>query len=111
MRFIVSILLNGLAVFIAANILDGVMVTNFVSAIIAGVVLGLINSFIKPIITLLTLPITILTLGLFLLIINGGMVLLAGALLDGFDVAGMIPAIFFSILLAILNYFLGFLKS
>jgi len=101
-----------LAVFLAAKILDGVSVTGFVEAIIVGVILGLINSFIKPIITLLTLPITILTLGLFLLVINGAMVLFAGALLDGFTVSGLIPAILFSILLAVLNYVLSiFIKS
>ncbi len=111
MQFLISILLNGLAVFLAARILDGVAVTGYVEAIIVGVILGLINTFIKPVITLLTLPITILTLGLFLLVINGVMVLLADALLQGFSVSGLGAAILFSILLAILNYFLGFLKK
>ncbi|MEZ4883570.1 MAG: phage holin family protein [Chitinophagales bacterium] len=107
MRFLISILLNGLAVFLASKLMDGVSVAGYGEAIIVGIVLGLINTFIKPIITLFTLPITILTLGLFLLVINGAMVLFTDSLIDGFSVSGLGVAIVFSILLAILNYILG----
>ncbi|MGB1242288.1 MAG: phage holin family protein [Chitinophagales bacterium] len=107
MKFLFSILLNGLAVFMAAKILDGVAVAGFVDAVIVGVVLGLINAFVKPIISFLTLPISMLTLGLFTLVINGGLVLFADSLLDGFSVSGLVVAILFSILLTVLNYILG----
>jgi len=107
MKFLFSILLNGFAVFMAAKILDGVAVAGFVEAVIVGIVLGLINTFVKPIVSFLTLPISVLTLGLFTLVINGALVLFADALLDGFTVSGLIAAILFSILLTILNYILG----
>lgn len=107
MRLLVSILLNGLAVFIVAKVLSGVYVDGYITAVIAGLILGLINFTIRPVVTFLTLPVTILTLGLFLLIINGAMVMLADWLVPGFDVADMGWAIIFSILLAILNLFLG----
>lgn len=107
MRLLVSILLNGLAVFIVARLLSGVYVDGYVTAIITGLILGLVNFTIRPVITFLTLPVTILTLGLFLLIINGAMVMLVDWLVPGFDVADMIWAIIFSLLLALLNFFLG----
>ncbi|MFK7908662.1 MAG: phage holin family protein [Chitinophagales bacterium] len=111
MKFIISILLNGLAVFMAAKILDGVAVAGFLDAVIVGVVLGLINTFVKPIISFLALPISVLTLGLFTLIINGGLILFADSLLDGFVVNGLVVAILFSILLTVLNYILGFFSK
>lgn len=107
MRLLVSILLNGLAVYIVARILSGVYVDGYVTAIIAGLILGLINYTIRPVITFLTLPVTILTLGLFLLIINGAMVMVVDWLVPGFSVADMAWAIIFSLLLAVLNFFLG----
>jgi putative membrane protein len=107
MKFVISILLNGLLVFIAARFIDGVYIESYGVAVLTGIVLGLINFTIKPLATLLTLPITILTFGLFLIVINGAMVLLADSLLEGFTVNGLGSAIWFSILLTILNFFLG----
>jgi len=107
MKFLISILLNGLLVFIAARFIDGVYIESYGVAVLTGVILGLINLTIKPIATILTLPITLLTFGLFLLVINGAMVLLADSILQGFVVSGLGPAIWFSILLSILNFFLG----
>lgn len=103
MRLLVSLVLNGLLVYLTAYMLAGVYVDGFLMAILVGAVLGLINATIRPIITLLTLPITIVTLGLFLIIINAAMVLLTDWLLPGFEVAGWWSAIFFSIVLALLN--------
>ncbi len=103
MRFLWSILLNGLLVFLAARLIGEVSVVDFESALIAGIALGLVNFLIKPILKILTLPITILTLGLFLLVINGLMVLLVDRLVDGFQVGGLLPAIIFSVVLAVLN--------
>lgn len=107
MRLLLGILLNGLLVYFAAWLLPGVAVEGFGIAILAGIALAIVNFFIKPILTLLTLPITILTLGLFLLIINGAMVLLVDWLITGFEVQGWLWAIFFSIILALLNLLVG----
>lgn len=103
MRIILFILLNGLAVLVASKLLSGVQVDGYVSAIIVGLLLGVVNIFIRPIVTFLTLPITILTLGLFLLVINAAMVLLVDFLMPGFNVSGWIPAILFAIVLWVLN--------
>lgn len=105
MRFIAVILINGLLVYLAAWLLPGVSVTGYGIAIITGLLLGLVNFFIKPILTILTLPITILTLGLFLLIINAAMVLLVDWLVAGFEVQGWGWAILFTIILALMNLF------
>ncbi len=103
MRFLINILLQGVLVYLTAYLLSGVSVANYTDALMAAVVLALANTFIKPILTLLTLPITILTLGLFLFIVNGLIVLLVDALLPGFEVAGLLWAILFSIIFSIFN--------
>lgn len=103
MRFLISMLINGLLVFIAAKFLSGVAVDGYITAVIVGAVLGLVNMVIKPVITFLTLPLSIITLGLFMLVINGLMVLLVDSMIHGFAVDGIWWAIGFSVLLSILN--------
>ena len=107
MKLLLTLLLNGFLVFLIAELLPGVSVVNYWTAIWVGLILGLINYTIKPVITLLTFPITLLTLGLFLFVINGAMVLLVDLLLQGFEVHGIGWAILFSILLSILNFLFG----
>ncbi|MEK7256121.1 MAG: phage holin family protein [Bacteroidota bacterium] len=107
MRFIIVLLLDALVVYFAADFLSGVTVSGYVEAIIVALLLALVNTFIKPILTFLTLPITILTLGLFLLVINGAMVLLVDWFLDGFAVDGLITAIIFSLIISLLNMLIG----
>ncbi|GIV32173.1 MAG: membrane protein [Saprospiraceae bacterium] len=107
MRIIISLLLNALAVYVLALILPGVHISDYWEAILVAIFLGLANAFIKPILTFLTLPITILTLGLFLLLINGAIVLLVDWLLDGFSVDGWLWAIIYALLLALINGVLG----
>ena len=107
MRFIIVLLLDALVVYFAADFLSGVTVSGYVEAIIVALLLALVNTFIKPILTFLTLPITILTLGLFLLVINGAMVLLVDWFLDGFAVDGLITAIIFSLIISRLNMLIG----
>ena len=107
MRFIISLLVNGLLVYLAAEILPGVSVASYMEAILVALLLGFVNFFIRPILTILTLPITIITLGLFLLVINGAMVLLVDWLLSGFSVDGLIWAIIFTIILTIFNFITG----
>lgn len=112
MNLILRLLLNALAVFILANILNGVHVDGYTGAIIVAVVLSILNLLVKPILVILTLPITIVTLGLFLLVINACIILLADKLVDGFSVSSFWTAILFSILLSILQSLLqSFLKD
>ena len=112
MNLIIRLLLNALAVFILAHILNGVTVDGYVGAIIVAVVLALLNLLVKPILVILTLPVTILTLGLFLLVINALIILLADKLIDGFGVTSFWTALLFSILLSILQSLLqSFLKD
>ncbi|MBT8204910.1 MAG: phage holin family protein [Eudoraea sp.] len=112
MNFILKLLLSALAVVVLANILPGVAVDSFLTAVIVAVVLSLLNFLVKPILIILTLPVTILTLGLFLLIINALIILLADFLIDGFSVSTIWWALLFSLLLSLLNSILhSFLKS
>lgn len=111
MRFIINILLNGIVVYVIATLLNpNVHVNSFIDAILVGGVLGLINSFIKPIISTLAMPITFITLGLFSLVINGLMVMGADYLLDGFAVSNFLWAIAFSIILSAANSVTGLIK-
>lgn len=103
MSFLIRIIVNTLAVLITSYVLPGVTVTNVVTAIVVAVVLGLLNSFIKPILIFLTIPITILTLGLFLIVINASIIMLASKMVDGFIVNGFWNAFFFSIIMAIVS--------
>lgn len=103
MKLILRLLLNALAVVILSYVLPGVGVDSMFTAIIVAVVLSLLNFLVKPILIILTLPITILTLGLFLLVINAIIILLAANLIDGFHVASFWWAILFSLLLAFLQ--------
>ncbi|TNE56389.1 MAG: phage holin family protein [Bacteroidetes bacterium] len=107
MRLLLSLLLNGLVIYACAEVFSGIAVTGYGEAVVAALLLGLVNFFIRPIITFLTIPITILTLGLFLLVINGAMVLLVDALLDGFRVNGLGWAVLLSILLTGANFLLN----
>ena len=106
-NFLVSLLLNGLTVYLAAFLLPGVEVSSFASAIFVSVLLTAVNIFIKPTFTFLTLPITIFTFGIFLFFINGFMVLFVSWLLAGFTVNNIIWAMLFSGLLSVLNTLFG----
>lgn len=92
MSLLLRLFLNALAVMAVAYLIPGVRVSGFVAAFIAAIVIGLVNALIRPILELLSLPITLLTLGLFSLIINALMFWLASALVPGFDVAGFAAA-------------------
>jgi len=107
MKWLQNLLFNSIAVFLAAYILSGVAVNNFLTAVGVALVLGLINTFLKPILIFFTLPINILTFGLFTLIINASLVLLASSLIDGFIVVGLWPALWFSILVSTINWLLN----
>lgn len=101
MNFILKIVLTAVAVLVIAHFLPGVSVVNFTSAVIVAVVLALLRVTIKPLLIILTLPVTILTLGLFLLVINALIISLADNLIDGFNVTGFWTALLFSLILSI----------
>ena len=103
MKFILRILLSALAVVVLAKILPGVGVDTYTTAIIVAVVLSLLNFIVKPILVILTLPVTIITFGLFILIINAIIILLADRLITGFSVDTIWWALLFSLLLSFLQ--------
>ena len=103
MKTVLKVLLTAVAVVLLSKLLNGVSVDGYVTAIIVAAVLGLLNIFVKPLLVLFTLPATILTLGLFLFVINACIILLADKLIDGFDVSSFWTALLFSILLTILQ--------
>lgn len=100
---ILKIIISALAVTLSAYILPGVEVDNYLTALTVAVVLGFFNAFLKPIMIVLTIPVTVLTLGLFLLIINASMILLTDYFVVGFRVNNFFTAILFSIILSVIN--------
>ena len=105
-NLILKVLLTAFAVLVLAYILPGVAVTGYLSAIIVAIVVAFLNMFVRPLLIFLTLPATIVTLGLFLLVINAIIILLADKLVDNFAVSGFWAALFFSILLSIFRSWL-----
>lgn len=102
MNFIIKLLITAIAVIISAYFLPGVSVDSFLIAIIVAAVLAFLNVIIKPILIFFTIPLTILTLGLFLLVINALIILLTEALVPGFHVDGFWWALLFSLILSLL---------
>ncbi len=107
MKLLIAWLLNALALLAVTYVVPDIHVTGFTSALIAAAVIGFVNMLIKPILVILTLPITILTLGLFILVINGALFYAVGHLLEGFSVktlmAGIIGALVYSIISWVLS--------
>jgi len=101
MKLLLIWVLNALALLAVAYLVPGIHVAGFTAALVAALVMGLVNMLIKPILVLLTLPITVLTLGLFILVINGLLFYAVGSWLEGFKVetflAGMIGALLYSL--------------
>ncbi|MCZ6900448.1 MAG: phage holin family protein [Bacteroidetes bacterium] len=103
MNFLAKLLLSAISVIIASYLLPGVIVESFWSALIVAAFLAILNVTLKPILIVLTIPITFITLGLFLLVINALMILLADQVIPGFRVEGFWWAIGFSLILSILT--------
>ncbi|MGB3589613.1 MAG: phage holin family protein [Tunicatimonas sp.] len=108
---LISILVNAVSVFLASYVLRGVMVNNFWTALIVAVLLAIINAVIKPILIFLTIPITILTLGLFILVINALLLMLIDALLEGLKIKNFGWAVLFGIVLSIINGLLSWILN
>ncbi len=111
MSILISLIVSAIAVFVAGYILPGVSVDNFVTALVVAVLMGVVNAFIKPILTILTLPITIMTLGLFMFVINALLILLIDYLVPGFKVDGLLWALVFSLVVSIISSVLGSLAK
>ncbi len=103
MELLVRWLITTVSIFVVAYLLPGVMVKDFVTALVVALVLGLLNTFLKPLLLLLTLPINFLTLGLFTFVINAVIILLVSAFVKGFRVDGFLWALLFSILLSFVS--------
>ncbi|MCC5884886.1 MAG: phage holin family protein [Gammaproteobacteria bacterium] len=106
MNLIVKIVLTALAVFGVAYLLDGAEVRDFVTALIVAVVLAVLNTFLKPMMKIVAIPITILTFGLFLFVINAALIMIASHFVDGFFVDGFWWALLFSVVLSVVVSFL-----
>ena len=101
MKLIAKWLLSAMALLAVAHLYSGVTVSSFTAALIAAFVIGLLNTVVRPIFVLLTLPVPLLTLGLFLFVINALMFYMASGLLDGFEVKGFVAALIGSLLYSI----------
>lgn len=101
-----KIFINTAAIAITAYILPGVVIENIFVALVVAVILGLINLVLRPVLLILTLPVNVLSLGLFTFVINGALVMLASSIVPGFHVESFIVAIFFSIITSIISGFL-----
>ncbi|MEG0188912.1 phage holin family protein [Algoriella sp.] len=108
MSFIINLLVSALVVFGLANILPGVSIKGYVSAILVALVIGLLNAVVRPILSFISIPVTILTLGLFSFVITAIIILLASAIMgDSFHVDGFWYALLFGVVLGIVNSIIG----
>ena len=103
MHLVLRIVLNGLALMLIAYLYSGVSIDGPLAAIIAAVVLGIVNAIIRPVLLILTLPVTVLTIGLFLFVINALMFWLAAELVPGFRVSGFMAALIGSVMFSIIT--------
>jgi len=103
MGLIINWLASTIVIIIAAYLLPGVHIASFWTALMLALVLGILNIFIKPLLILLTLPITILTMGLFLIVINALLILLASSIVPGFTIDGFWWALVYGLLISLIN--------
>lgn len=111
MKTIIRLALMGLAVMISAYVIPGTNVDGFFTAVVVAVILTIINVIIRPIVSLLTLPINILTLGLFTFVVNALMIMLVSSIVPGFFVSGLGSAILFGIVLSLVSGFLDMITG
>ena len=106
---IIQILILTFAIILTSYLLPGITIKSFWTALLVALVLAFLNAFVKPVMVFLTIPFTLWSFGLFLLVINALIILLAGALVRGFEVRGFWWALFFSIILSLIQYLLEYL--
>jgi putative membrane protein len=107
MRLLLTWLINALALLALPYLLSSIQIKNFVTALLVALVLGLVNTVIRPVLLLLTLPVTVLSLGLFIFVINGLMFWAVASLFDGFHVTGFWSAVFGSMLYSLITWALS----
>ena len=106
-KFIVRAIFSALGLWAAAYLVPGVDVDNTGTLVVAAVLLGVVNAFVRPVVFVLTLPLTILTLGLFLLVVNAAMIGLVAMLLGGFHVDGLVPGVLAAIVTGLASWIGG----
>jgi putative membrane protein len=112
MYLLLKWLIMTISILLSAYLIPGVRVSGFFSALWVALFLGLINALVRPVILLITLPVNILTLGLFTFVINAVLILLVSSIVKGFSVEGFWSALFFSVVLSVINYiFSAILKT
>jgi len=109
--FVIRWAVNALALLVAAWLLKGIVISSYLSLFVAAFVIGLLNAFLRPVVLILTLPLNILTLGLFTLVVNGIMILLAGDVVRGFEVHGFFSAVFAALIMGIVSFLLNLFIS
>jgi putative membrane protein len=107
MRFLARMVLNGLAIVIAAWIVPGLQLTGVVPALVAGAILGVVNALVRPVLLILTLPLTLVTLGFFIFVINALCLGLTAAIVPGFEISGFWAAFFGALLVSIVSWILN----
>lgn len=107
MSFLIHWLITAAALYVAAQVIGGVSVASWTALAIGALLIGLVNAFVRPVLTILTLPITILTLGLFYLVVNGLAFALAAWFVPGFNVASFGSAILGALVVSIVSWLLG----
>ncbi len=107
MRFLARLVLNGLAIIVAAWLVPGIQITSPLSALVAGVILGFVNAIVRPVLFFLTLPLTLLTLGLFIFVLNAICFGLTAWLVPGFSVDGFLPALLGALLVSVVSWILN----
>ena len=110
MKFLNQLIVSTLAVLISSYILPGVHVDGILTALLVAVVLAFLNSIVKPLLVLLTIPFTVFSFGLFLLVINAGIILMTSSLVEKFHVSGFWSALFFSLILSLVTSLLNNLQ-
>lgn len=103
--FLIRMLITALGLWVASALVPGMEISGFGTLLGSAILLGIVNAFVRPLVILLTLPITILTLGIFLLIINAAMLGLVASLFDHFALSGLFPALFGSIIVSLVSWF------
>ena len=106
MGFLVRVLVNAATIAVAAALVPGLHVQGVQAALLAGLVLGVVNALVRPVLVVLTLPLTLLTLGLFLLVLNGVCLALTARLVPGFDVDGFVPALLGALVVSVVSWLL-----
>lgn len=110
MQLLVKLLINAIAVYTTAHILPGINIADFLTAVVTAVVIAAVNLIVKPILLFFTFPITLVTLGLFTLVINALLILLVDYLVPGFEVQSFIWALLFSLTLSLITSIINFIS-